>query len=69
MVVIVNFLQYSVSRPSIIFAGLVLLAPLIASSHLAPKGFSYLVFCLGEIAGFAGIVQSAGSPMSPAVAL
>ena len=69
MVVIVNFLHYSVSRPSILFAGLLLLAPLLASSHLVPKGCSYLVSCLGEISCCAGMVQSAGSPMSPAVAL
>ena len=69
MVVIVNFLHYSVSRPSILFAGVVLLTPLLASSHIVPKGCSYLVSCLGEIAGCAGMVQSAGSPMSPAVAL
>ena len=69
MVVIVNFLHYSVFRLSIIFVGLVLLAPLLASSHLVPKGCSYLVYCLGEIAGCAGMVQSAGYSMSPAVAL
>ena len=69
MVVIVNFLPYSVSRPSILFAGLVLLAALLASSHLVPKVCYYLVSCLGEIAGCAGMVQSAGSPMSQAVEL
>ena len=69
MVVIVNFIHYSVSCHSILFTGLVLLVPLLASSHLVPKGFSYLVSCLGEITGCAGMVQSAGSPMSPAVAL
>ena len=69
MTVIVNFIHYSVSRPSILFAGLVFLVPLLASSHLVPKGCSYLVSCLGEIAGCAGMVQSAGSPMSPAVAI
>ena len=69
MVVTVNFLHYSVSCPSILFAGLVLLTPLLASSHLVPKGCSYLVSCLGGIPGCAGMVQSAGYPMSPAVAL
>ena len=69
MVVIVNFLHYSVSRPSILFAGLVLLAPFLASSHIFPKGCSYLVSCLGEIAVCAGMVRSAGPHMSPAVAL
>ena len=49
--------------------GLVLLTPLLASSHLVLKGCSYLVSCLGEIAGCDGMVQSVGSTMSPAVAL
>ena len=48
---------------------LVLLAPLLASSHLVPKGFSYLVSCLWEIAGFSGMVQSAGSHISLAVSI
>ena len=69
MLVIVNFLHYSVSRPSILFAGLVLLAPLLISSHLVPNGCSYLVSYLGEIAGCAGMVQSSGSPVSPSVVL
>ena len=69
MVVIVIFINYSVSRPSILFVGLVLLAPLLDSSHLVTKGFSYLVSYLGEIAGCAGVVQSAAPPTSPEVAL
>ena len=48
---------------------LVLLVPLLAYSHLVSKVCSYLVYCLGEITGYASMVQSAGSPMSPAVAL
>ena len=67
--VIVNFLHCSISRPFILFVVLVLLEQIIASSHLVSKGCSYLVSCLGEIAGCAGMVQSAGSPMIPAVAL
>ena len=69
MVVIVNFLHYSVSRPSILFAGLVLLAPLLASCHIFPKGCSFSVYYLGEIAGCTGMFQSVGSLMSPALAL
>ena len=69
MVVIINFLHYSLSRPSILFLGLFLLTPLLASSHIFPKGCSYLVSYLGGISGCAGMVQSAGSPMSTAVAL
>ena len=69
MVVIVHFLHYGVSRPSILFVGLFLLAPLLASSHIFPKCFSHLVSCLGEIVGCAVMVQSAGSPMSPEVSL
>ena len=69
MVVIVNFLHYSVSHPSILFVGLFLLAPLLASSHLVPKGCSYLVSCYGEIVGFNVMVQSEGFTMSPAVSL
>ena len=69
MVIIVNFLHYSVSCSSILFVCLVLLTSLLASSHLVPKGCSYLFSCLGEITGCAGMVQSEGSPMSPAVAL
>ena len=69
MVFIVHYLHYSVSPPSILFAGLFLLTPLTDSSHLVPKGCSYLVSCLGKISGCAGMVQSTGYPMSPAVAL
>ena len=69
MVVIVNFLRYSVSHPSILLLGLVFLAPLLASSHIFPKGCSYLVSCIGEIVGCAGMVQYAGPTMSPEVAL
>ena len=67
--VIVDFLHYSVSSLSILFVGLVLLAPPIASSHLVPKGCSYLVSCLGGIACCSGMVQSVGPPMIPSVAL
>ena len=38
MVVIVNFIHYSVSCTSVLFAVPVLLTPLLASSHLLPKG-------------------------------
>ena len=69
MVVIVNFLHYSVSRASILFLGLVLLTPIIASSNISPKGCYYLVSCLGEIAGCTDMVQAMGSPMSLALAL
>ena len=69
MVVIVYFLHYIVSCPSILFLGLVLLTPIIASSHLVTKDCYYLVSCLGKVAVCAGMVQSAGSTMSPAVAL
>ena len=69
MVVIVNFMHYSVSRPSILFMGLVLLAPLLASSHLVPNGCSYLVACLGQMSGCVGMVQSTGSSMSTSAAL
>ena len=69
MVIVVNFIHYSVSRTPILFEDLVLLAPLLSFSHLIPKDWSYLVSCLGAIAGCAGMVQSAGSPMSSAVEL
>ena len=69
MVVIVHFLHYSVSHSSILFVGLFLLVPLLASSHIVPKGCSYLVSCLGEIAGCAGMVHSERPPMNPSVAL
>ena len=67
--VIVNFLHYSVSRPSILFMGLVLLAPLLTSSHIVTQCCSYLVSCFGEIAGCAGMVKSVGPPTSTTVAL
>ena len=69
MVIIVNGLHYSISRPSILFVGLVILTPLLASSHIVPKCCCYFVSCLGAIIDCAGMVQSEGSPMSPAVAL
>ena len=67
--VIVKYIHYSVSSPSILFRGLVLFAPLIAYSHLVPQGCSYLVSCFGEISGCAVMVKSAGPPMIPKVAL
>ena len=69
MVVIVFFLHYSVSRPSTLFLGLVLFAPLLASSHIVPKGWSYLVSCLGSIKGCSGMLKYVGPPMSSTVAL
>ena len=69
MVVTVNFFHYGVSCPSILFAVLVLLVPLLYLSHIIPKGCSHLGSCLGEIAGYAGMVHSAVSPMSTAVAI
>ena len=69
MMVIVNFLHYSISSPPILFTGLVLLVPLLASSYLVTKDLSYLVSCFGEIAGCASMVKSTGPPTSPSVAL
>ena len=69
MAVIVNFLHYSVSCLFILFVGLFLLTPLLASSHLVPKVCSYLVSCLGEITGCAGMGQFMGPPMVTSVAL
>ena len=44
---------------------LLLLAPLLDSSHIVPKRCSYLVSCFGNIEGCAGIIKYAGPPMSP----
>ena len=69
MTVIVNFIHYSVSSPSILFMGLVLLVSLLASSDLVPKCYSDLVSCFEEITGCGGMVKYAGPPMSLAVSL
>ena len=69
MMVIVNFLHYSVSRPSILFVGLVLFAPIITSPHIVPKLFSQLVYCFGEIACYTVMVKSTGPHMIPSVEL
>ena len=45
MMVIVNSLLNSVSIPSILFMGLVFLAPHFASSHIISQYFSYLLYC------------------------
>ena len=67
--VIVHTLLDSVSCTSILFMGLVLLVPLIASSHIFIQGWSYLVSCIWVSAGWAGTVNTAGPPMSLVVAL
>ena len=67
--VIVNILLNSVSCPYILFMVIVLLAPIISSSHIFPKGLSYFVSCFGGIEGRDGMVKSEGPPISPAVAL
>ena len=69
MVVIVNFVHCSDYRPSVLFVGLVLIAPLLAKYYLFLKVCHYLVSCLGEMLGCAGMVQYAGPTMSQAVAL
>ena len=49
--------------------GLVLLVPLLTSSHLVLQGFSYLVSCIWVLAGWAVMVKTAGPPMIPEVDL
>ena len=68
MMVIVNFIYYSVPCPSIICKGLFLLK-IIPSSHLVPQGYSYLVTYFWESEVCAGMVKAAGPPMNSSAAL
>ena len=66
---IVNILLNSVSSPSVLFLVLVLLVPLLDSSHIFLQGCSYLVSCLWVSSRCVGMVKTAGPPLSTAVSL
>ena len=67
MTIIVNFLLNRVARPYTLFVGIVVLATLLASSHLVTQGCSYLVSYFWESEGCTGMFKAAGVPMIPAV--